>query len=496
MSAGPSHARSLLVVLGGSLGQIAVQFALQVVLARTFGVGFELDAYQAAFTLPMALVAIVAGPLGIAYVPTMQKLAADDDPRTAALLGTITATILLCGTLGAVCGVLYAEELLTLQFPGFTNEQIIAAAVLFRLLIWSVPVNILVGLFQTALNTRLNFVVPAVASILGPAVTVVMTWSLAPTWGIAALAWGVLAGSMFSVVLQGAFLVSGQRWPRWTHYKSLVRQVAVVAAPAALSMMILRVDPLVDGYVLAAPEEGSLSQWGYALRIVNMFLLVSSGVISTVAFPRLARSAMKSTEALIVEVRNALRLLIWVSLPVLAVMMLFSTALVHDLLQRGKFVASNTAAVANLLAILSGMVLGAGLGELSGKTFYARLDTRTPFLMTVLAISGMAIAKLLLVAPGDTETLARINCVGYLASAAVQIVLLGQLLSREIFRGLGGPLLRCGVATVATALWGSVIVQLAFPFAGLTALLTGTLVYFGCLWISGEFAALPLSVDE
>ncbi|MEZ5944622.1 MAG: lipid II flippase MurJ [Planctomycetaceae bacterium] len=488
-----SQSQSLFVVLCGSLGQIVVQLALQVVLASKFGSGEQVAAYQAAFSLPTALAAMVAGPLGIAFIPRYQKLRNDDPARAESLLPTLTLIVVVCGFVVSGLLTLFAGPVMRSIVPGFTAEQVARSTPLFQILVWNIPLMVLVGLFQTALNARFNFFIPAVAGVVGPTVTVACMWAGAAHLGIASLAWGVVAGSLSSVLLQGISLWGGMRFPTRGNVTEHIRGIALLAIPAALGMLLIRIDPVVDGYVLASPEPERFANWGWALRIMNMFVLVSSGVLSTVAFPRLSRGAATGVEALRKEVRNALRLFLWVSLPTFAVMTLFGKALIHDLLERGEFLPTDTAAVAYLMLLLAVMVVAAGLGEICGKTFYAQHDTMTPLVLTTIAVGCMIAVKLMFVLPGDVEKLATINSSVFACSACVQLALIGWRLSTDVFAGLWIPLLRCLLATGVTVCWGKLVESSGLPYAGLAGLLSGTAIYFGCLWVGGELKSLSLA---
>ncbi|MCA8991226.1 MAG: hypothetical protein KDA88_04565, partial [Planctomycetaceae bacterium] len=213
----------------------------------------------------------------------------------------------------------------------------------------------------------------------------------------------------------------------------------------------------------------------------------------TVAFSRLSRGAATGIDALRKEVRNALRLFLWVSFPTFAVMSLFGKSLIHDLLERGEFLPTDTASVAYLMLLLAVMVAAAGLGEICSKTFYARHDTVTPLVVATVAMSCMIAAKLLLVSPGDVETLAMINSCVFAGSACVQLALIGWRLSADVFAGLWVPLLRCLLATGVTVCWGKLVESSGLPYAGLAGLLSGTAIYFGCLWVGGELKSLSLA---
>ena len=87
-----------------------------------------------------------------------------------------------------------------------------------------------------------------------------------------------------------------------------------------------------------------------------------------------------------------MRFLTLLLVPVVVALVGFGSPLIRDLLQRGRFVAADTDAVAGLLAVLCGMIVGGSLGEIAAKVFYAGQNTRTPVLV---GLSGFVIGAVL-----------------------------------------------------------------------------------------------------
>jgi putative peptidoglycan lipid II flippase len=475
----------MVTVFGGTAGQLVTQFLLQVVVARQFGAGPEADAYQAAFLWPMSLGMVIAGGLTVAYPPASRRFP-EEDRRSRTLLPVVAITALLMATLLVLIGIVQARPLLAHTFPGLPKEQLVHVEGLFRILAWNLPLSVLVGLFQAGLHSRLNFVVPAIGSVVGPGVTLAITALASPQAGIEALAWGTVAGSLVAVVLQGAVLAVGMSAPGVADFRLWAGPVLRLALPSALSLLVMRVDSVVDGYVLASDREGCLALWGYAQRITTPFLMLTSGVLSTIAFPRLSLAATEGHAATAHEFARSLRLSLWLGLPAVAVVGLFSLPLVRDLFQRGEFTAANAATVAETVRWLSGIVVGASIGELCAKTMFALRESRTPLFITVVAIAVMSTLKLVCVRDGDLSRLALINSGISLAVALLYLVLIRRRLGPLVFSGLLAPGGRCLGATVLAVVVGMTVDGTGMPFSGVAGLFAGFGVYAGALWLSGE----------
>src|SRR5512139_3245533 len=129
-------ARNVLVVAGAfGLAAIAGLFR-NAVIAATFGIGSQLDAYYAAFKLPDLLFTVVAGgALATAFIPVFADfLAADDRAGAWRLASAITNLVVLAVSgLAALAAVLAPWLVHTLIAPGFDAREQAETVDLMRL---------------------------------------------------------------------------------------------------------------------------------------------------------------------------------------------------------------------------------------------------------------------------------------------------------------------------------------------------------------------------
>src|SRR5512135_621364 len=119
-----SHIARNFLVVGASFGLAAVAGLFRnAVIAATFGIGSELDAYYAAFKLPDLLFTVVAGgALATAFIPVFADYVATDDRRgawrlTSAVLNWVVMLVIL---LAAIAAVLAPVLVRTVIAPGFS----------------------------------------------------------------------------------------------------------------------------------------------------------------------------------------------------------------------------------------------------------------------------------------------------------------------------------------------------------------------------------------
>jgi putative peptidoglycan lipid II flippase len=228
--------------------------------------------------------------------------------------------------------------------------------------------------------------------------------------------------------------------------------------------------------------------------------------ISTALFPRLAEQAVRDEDELRRTLSRALRLILYLTIPATAGLMIVAYPLTSVLLRSGAFDASSSDLVAGALMMYAlGLFAHSGI-EILSRGFYALSDTRTPVTFAVLSMAINLVLCLLLVGPFEVNGLA----ISLSIAAIVEFVLLGRALAVRL-RGLDDARLARSVtytvaATVLMAqvvgLWLMVLHaagaldagnKLLSGFALLVALGIGVVVYYGTSRLLGSAEARLLA---
>ena len=136
-----------------------------ILVAKTFGLGPEMDAFGAANVVPNLLFSLVAGgALASAFVPIFTtKLASNDRPgawRLVSSLINLSSIILITASLLAA---LFAPQIVHLIWPKY--QQNLAVPLLRILLITSAVFGVS-GIVSGVLNAHQHFLLPSLASSL------------------------------------------------------------------------------------------------------------------------------------------------------------------------------------------------------------------------------------------------------------------------------------------------------------------------------------------
>ena len=461
--------RSVAVLTFLTLGQMGLQFALQLLLAKWFGTASDMDAFVAASTFPLVVSGLLAGALASAFVPVyLQTRERSGETAAWSMAVQLVCWLSLVTLLLWQLSKLFAEPWMRTLYPGYDDDKIWRTIELFQILSSLMVWNSLNGLARAWNHCHGRFAVTGFAALLGNAVTVMLAWCGESSGGMDKIAQAVSIGAVVTLALQMPWIgIFSRGWPVTKESQSAVKQCGLLMLPLVIGLACNQLDPLLDRY-LTSPSPGSVSQLGYASRLAAAVLTLSTSGLAVVAFPALARhAAERDDDKLRAEIAAALRFLTLLLVPIIVAFVGFSEPLIRDLLQRGRFLAEDTRVVSSTLIMLCGMIVGGSLGEIAAKVFYSRQNTRVPVIVGLIGFGIGAALKFHWVGPHGIVGLAAATSVFYLLNAAVLLGLIVMQLGFGIFRGVLGTLLRVTVGSAAAAGIGLLLLRTSLPWPSL-----------------------------
>lgn len=273
---------SLLTALAQLLGFVKLWF-----VARIFGIGPELDAYNLALVLPTLASAVLAGALQTGLFPVRAHLAhtsADALPsfERAVLWSCISTGLALSGLL-----VLIGPELLA----AFSKVAAVQAYPLLRVVSLVLLLNLGADCCSYLLAMRDSFAIAAAAPIAN-AIVGTLFLAVWPQAGLEALVAGTLAGSllqllicMFGLHVMGLAL-AGPLMPWRTlhiHARKLLTLGGWILPGVVFSNLVVALPTL----WIASSGEGAVSAYGYASRLHSallQFIFMASSIVVLARF--------------------------------------------------------------------------------------------------------------------------------------------------------------------------------------------------------------------
>lgn len=426
-------ARAGLVVSGAYLASRLLGYLRVVIIGTTFGAGPELDAFFAAFRIPDLLFQLVAaGAVASALVPIVSGFLATGEQARAWRVVSTVANLMLAALLGlAALAFLFAPVIVPVITPGFDEAELARTVDLTRIMLLA-PVLLGLGAVATAaLNGGKRFAASAVAPIVYNLAIIGAAVILGPTMGVTGLALGVVAGSAGHLLIQLPPLArAGFRWlPRVDLSDSEARHAFLLMAPRAVGLGATQLIFVVLTSLASSLGPGAISSYTIAFSLLQIPIGVIGMPLGIVLFPSLAGElALGRTGTYLALIGRALRVLVFVMLPLAAVGMILRGQIVELLLGYGRFdAAAVDLTAATLLAFLVGLPAH-GIIDVLARSFYARKDTTTP---VVAAILGVVVTIALAMALVDPL---RLPAVGLALSAGAwgeAALLFGALRRRE-----------------------------------------------------------------
>src|SRR5262245_38254535 len=178
MLAGGRHVLASAAMLGGVTALVKlVAFVKDLMVARRFGTGDELDAFLVAFMLPSYAVSVLATSFASAFVPTYIRVWQKQGPAAAArLVGAALAAGLALLTIVTLLLAATNGYLLPLVGIGFDEAKLDLAQRLFYPLLGILLASGASAVFAAVLNAHERFAIAALAPVAIPLTTAVAFW--------------------------------------------------------------------------------------------------------------------------------------------------------------------------------------------------------------------------------------------------------------------------------------------------------------------------------
>lgn len=388
-----SHIMSaaLLVMLFFVLSRIT-GLAREMIISAKFGTNAALDAYLTAFRIPDLLFQMVAGgALASAFIPTFSTFWNQSDRVGAWLLfsrvlNLITLLLVLLTGLAAIFSLPLVQRVIA---PGYLPPKQELTAELMRWMLLGTIAFGASGLIMGALNATQHFLLPAAAPVIYNIAIILSAWLLTPIVGIYSLVIGVVVGSLSHLLIQLPGLRQQQAHYHfsWTIRDNHVRKVACLMGPRVLGLLFVQLHFLVNTIWASGLAEGSLSALNYAWLLMLLPQGIFAQAIGTAVFPTLsAQVATNQRNAMRRTLSQALRMVLFLTIPAAVGLYVLRVPFIQVLLERGEFTPESTQMVVYALQFYALGLIAHAAVEILVRAFYALHNTRTPVLIGIGAM--------------------------------------------------------------------------------------------------------------
>ncbi len=413
--------KSSTVVSCGVLSSRILGFFRDMVIAHFLGTGFLAEAFFVAQRIPNLLRDLAGeGAANAAIVPVLSEYQHKKErSEWQELIHVVMAWgVIILGAI-TVLGIVFAPWIVRAMAPGFMadGDKFRLTVDLTRIMF---PYLILIALtaFQTGILYSLrSFWMPAFGPCLLNMAMILSAWLATMfSWHLAyALSVGVLVGGVWQLWAQAAALKKqGVCWGRPKTLKHPgARQIWALIVPRLWGSGVYQLNIVVDTFCASLATvvgAGGIAAIYYANRIVQFPLGVFGYALSSVTLPHLSKLAAEGKmEEFRGTLRFAFRRLMFILIPVTAVILMGSGLIIRLIFQRGSFDAYSTQITSQALFFFALGLPFYGASRILVSAFYALQDSKTPVkaatacliinvvlnfaLMFPLKIGGIALAS-------------------------------------------------------------------------------------------------------
>ena len=408
-----------------------------------------IDAYTAAFTIPDFMFFILtSGALAVSFIPVFNQRLVTGNKKSAWALSTSLLNIMALATLAAsILIMIFADPLVRyIVGPGLDESGTILAINMMRV----IAINPFLFSISTVLSSMQQAVGRFVFCSLAPALynigilvgITIFTGGINVfgvqifDGGIMGVALGVVFGAILQLIVSliGLFGL-GFDYHFKIHWQNRgFRDVLSLLPARSLDQGIDYVNTIVSTNLSSRMGAGALRSFNQATSLHQMPVNLIGVAISTAFFPKLTEEVGAGEDAQFhATFRRALRMIIWISLPI-SVIAFFTRGYVVSFIKNG-----GDPLIASVLSSLIVAIFARSVFHIASRGFYARQDTKTPFIVSIVAI-GFTILLSVIFALMDLgpDGLGWAQSIGALLEIVILLVILqrrshGQLLTKSFW---------------------------------------------------------------
>ena len=461
-------ARSVGVIGSATMISRVLGLVRDQVLAYLFGAGNAMDAFTIGFRIPNLMRDLFAeGAMSAAFVPTFTRRMTTDGREVAWRLGNqlINALLLTTGIL-VIAGIIFAGPIVNMFAGDYANVpgKLELTTLLTRIMLPFLTLVTVAAALMGMLNAHQHFFTPALSPAMFNIAMIASGFGLVPLMPqfglppITGMAIGTLLGGFGQGFIQWmALRKQGYRYRLLLNpHDSGLQEVLRLMGPGTLGLAAVQINLLVNSILATGEGTGAVSWLSYAFRLMYLPIGLFGVSIATASLPQFSRmAALKNTTDMRKMISSSLRLMMMLNVPAAVGLMVLATPIIALIFERGSFTSADTAATAAALQCYAPGLIGYSTVKITAPIFYAMRDSRTPAVISGIAVALNLVLNLTLVRIMGYQGLALGTAIAAILNALILMILLHRRLD-----GIDGA--RLGITfikiVVASIIMGSVAV--------------------------------------
>jgi putative peptidoglycan lipid II flippase len=458
-------------------------FAREWMIAARGGASESTDVAIVLLTFPDLMVSLLlGGGLAATLVPAFKRCASGED---ASLL--LRATLWIGGAFVMLVAVLalMATEVLGLLAPGLPDPVRQQNVSPFLVMLLALPLSALSGVVVAFLNAHGRFAAGASGTLMFNGAVIACVFLVGHESIAYAIAFGVAAGALLRLTVQG-----GSAWPA-VQWRGLLPRGDAAAllkqfAGTFSFVTVLVVLSPVSRAVASLHDEGALSLFNFATKLVDLPMGVLIGSLGAVMLPKVsgdfvAGGYSAARPALLLALKAAF----WASIAILIPSMVFPDVLVELAFYGAAFSPEQSALLADLVRIAFLSLPFQSLLSIYGTAFAAAGATRLLVKVAALMLVVVVVLSPLALSLAGVQGVMAVHAAAYMTGAAAMTWLAGG--NGYFGRGLVAEVLGEGRASLVWPLLAGSVIALA-------GTVTGGSLWARAVWATATLGGFGLAV--
>lgn len=371
-------------------------------LASTFGAGIELDIYYAAFRLPdfvyISLISLISTSVIIPFIINKEK----DGGRSSVvyLLNNLVTVFCFLVVLVSLVFFIFLPYLVKFIAPGFDIEAQSELVNLSRIILLSpiiLGISNMIGGVSQAYKRFFAYTISPLLYNLGIILGILFIY---PKLGLNGLAWGVVLGAVFHLLIQLPTIYKLQiipslvikiNWPE-------VLRVMKTSVPRTITLATSQITSIVLIAYASLLGSGSVAIFTLAHNLQSVPLAIIGISYSVAAFPVLSELFSQGKKDLfLAKINLAFRHIILWSVPAVVFFIVLRAHIVRIVLGGGSFSWSDTRLTAAAMALFIISVVAQSATQLFVRGYYASANTKKPLVINIISSVFTIISAFILV---------------------------------------------------------------------------------------------------
>lgn len=372
------------------------------IIAYYFGASAMTDAFFSAFKISNFFRQLLGeGALGSSFIPLYnERVESEGEENSKQFIYSILNLLFVFSTIVTILMIIFSQGIIDGIVSGFPDEtKIIASRLLKIMSVYFVFIS-LSGMVCAILNNFKQFAVPASTSIFFNLAIILASMYFGKTYGIDALAYGVVIGGLFQflVVLPAFFKIMKGYSFKIDWKDPYLKKIFIMICPMLIGIVARQVNTIVDQMFASYLAEGGVSALENATRLYLLPVGVFGVSISTVIFPALSKAMSKNDlDGATDNIIKGLNILLFLIIPSIAVLTFYAPEVIRLTLSYGKFDEEAVRVTSQALLYYSlGLYFYTAI-YLMTRAFYSVKNSKYPVKFSIISIVINIVLNFLLI---------------------------------------------------------------------------------------------------